>query len=47
MDFLGFAYAAVVALGGLIGLVKAGSVMSLCAGEKFPSKAGSVLSTFF
>ncbi|OQR69805.1 transmembrane protein 14C isoform 1 [Tropilaelaps mercedesae] len=39
VDFLGFAYAAIVALGGVMGYVKAGSVMSLGAGLTFGSLA--------
>ncbi|KAJ1907215.1 Transmembrane protein 14C, partial [Tieghemiomyces parasiticus] len=32
MDYLGFAYAGTVALGGVMGFVKAGSMPSLAAG---------------
>ncbi|XP_072016061.1 transmembrane protein 14C-like [Amphiura filiformis] len=38
-DLIGFAYAAVVAVGGVIGYVKAGSVMSLGAGLLFGALA--------
>ncbi|XP_022645290.1 transmembrane protein 14C-like [Varroa destructor] len=39
IDYLGFAYAAVVAVGGVMGYIKAGSVMSLGAGVTFGSLA--------
>ncbi|XP_018495056.1 transmembrane protein 14C [Galendromus occidentalis] len=39
MDFFGYAYAAAISLGGLMGYLKAGSVMSLCAGLTFGSLA--------
>jgi len=39
VDYLGYAYAAVVALGGIMGYLKAGSVMSLGAGLTFGSLA--------
>lgn len=38
IDYLGFAYAAVVAVGGVMGYIKAGSVMSLGAGNQNMSR---------
>jgi len=39
MDYLGFGYAAVIAAGGVMGYVKAGSFMSLCMGLLFGALA--------
>lgn len=41
MDYIGFAYALIIAVGGIIGFVKAGSAMSLLMGLLF-----GVLSAF-
>lgn len=40
VDYLSFTYAAAVAVGGVVGYVKAGSVPSLCAGLLFGSLLG-------
>ncbi|XP_030064947.1 transmembrane protein 14C-like [Microcaecilia unicolor] len=40
LDWIGFGYAALVASGGVVGYVKAGSVPSLAAGLLFGSLAG-------
>ncbi|RIA96935.1 transmembrane proteins 14C-domain-containing protein [Glomus cerebriforme] len=39
IDYLGYAYASIVTLGGLIGFIKAGSTTSLVAGLLFGSLA--------
>ena len=40
MDYLGYVYAVLIAVGGLVGYVKAGSVMSLVMGLTFGTLAG-------